>query len=105
MQAADLVFELNSFKSAEELASFFKTNNVKGYCQDEHSCPISNWMKRNLDDYVEVITEDKICVYNAYDHDNDVETFETSQVVKDFIAEFDAGDYPDLMLDEDAYEW
>lgn len=104
--AADLVFELNSFLSKDDIASFFKVNNVKGYCQDETSCPISNWMKRNLDtDYLDVSTEDVIRVYNWMDHDNEVEVFETSAVVKEFIASFDEGEYPDLMLDWEDENW
>src|SRR5690349_8137473 len=101
VEAPVLVQYLNSFDSAGEIVSYFASIGVKGYRQDEGSCPIAQWLSGRLGCSVSV--EDKISVYcdNVYD---DPAVYETSAVVKEFIDEFDRGLYPMLDAEDEDHE-
>lgn len=99
MEAKALIDQLNAFADADSVKEYLKLMGVKGFRENEMNCPISNWIRYNTD--CPVMTEDKIIVFTGYDWDNDVDEFETSEAVKQFIRNFDVGDYPEL---EDEYE-
>lgn len=102
--AYELVETLNSFGSALELRKFLAGNGIKGWKQDESSCPISNWVHRELNSEewtcVQVVTEDKITVYKDY---NDVEEYKIGNIVNEFIRNFDDGYYPELEFEYEEY--
>lgn len=100
-----LMDELNDFFDAESIKDFFIVNGIKGYRQDESSCPISVWLRNNLN--CSVSTEDTIKVYNGEwgTFDQQYEEFETSDVVKTFITNFDCGQWPELEIEDVDYNW
>src|SRR5687768_113051 len=100
MNAQALVDQLNAFEDAISIKNFFVEKGVKGYRQDEASCPISQWIGSNTN--CPVSTEDTIKVFNSDNYD-DAEEFETSAAVKEFIDQFDQGFYEELDIDDDGY--
>src|SRR5688572_5995926 len=106
MNAQALVDQLNAFEDAKSIKDFFIQKGIKGYRQDENSCPISRWIGLNTN--CAVTTEDTIKVYSSnWDDERDWYTydeFQTSSIVKEFIDQFDQGFYPELDVDDDDYE-
>lgn len=100
--ALDLVDQLNAFADAESVKEFLKLFGVKGYRQDEESCPISNWISKQTHCFV--ITTDTIKVFHSgleWAEDPEFDEFETSTVLKSFITNFDLGHYPELDFEDE----
>ena|ERR1051325_3806349 len=104
MDTRDLVDQLNAFADAESIKEFLKLMDVKGYPQDEESCPISNWIRRSNPDCV-VTTTQTIAVYrNIYAIYDPSEEYQISPAVLDFIRKFDEGLFPELEIEDYYYE-
>ncbi len=83
--------KLNSFGSSKEVALYLESEQAKGYKGDSDSCVITNWLedKTGLD----ISTDEEI---RFYDRDDLLSVADISNAVKDFIVEFDNGQYPHL---------
>ena len=86
--------KLNSFDSSQDLADFLTEERVKGYKADSDSCVISNWLEDKTG--FDVSTEDEIRFYSFGQFGEVVSVRDISQVVKNFIEEFDEGKHPQL---------
>lgn len=98
--AQNAITQLNAFADAESVKEFLKLMGVKGYRQDEMSCPISQWVGHLTN--CAVATEYTIKVYNSTGPNwiDDPEEYSTSDAVKQFITNFDLGQYPELDADD-----
>jgi hypothetical protein len=95
---------LNAFDSPLGIAEFFRLQGVKGYIGDPNSCPISTWLREKTG-LVEIYTEDDVSVptfgYGHPDYDNeDFDHYPLSEAAKEFVYNFDEGDYPILVAEE-----
>lgn len=98
MNAIEMVDQLNAFADAESVKEFLKLMGVKGYRQDETSCPISTWIHNGTGH--PTITENTIKVFHGDARFLvDYYEFDISEAVKDFITAFDLGRWPELDAD------
>lgn len=101
--------KLAQFETANDLADYLKSENVKGYKGDEDRCAIAVWLTDQTGDAVSV-SGDYVSRY--FDFEDDVEenmqlwellmednTRTPTPAMMEFISRFDDGDFPELVLD------
>lgn len=85
--------KLAGFKTAEEIADFFRSEGVVGYRGDAMACPIANWTNGLTGLPVQAGLK------FIYENDGDCHWhgFPTTLAMREFIIRFDMGAYLDLV--------
>ncbi len=86
--------KLNAFESPEAIAGFFKQKGIRGDQNDGESCVITNWFLTETDAVGCSTTESTITIDDG--HFNQYQMTPTD-VVAEFITEFDNGAWPELV--------
>lgn len=109
--AAKRVTALNDMDSADEIASFFRRQGVKGARHSLTRCPIAAYVKGEVpikvrlgtaeQDCTICVSEDDIVIYHHLEERIQVDAyFPPGPSVVSFIRRFDAGEYPDLVEED-----
>lgn len=92
---SDAIVNLYSFSTADGIARFFASKGIKGDRNILESCPISQYTATTAS--VEVETNDSGICTSRLDSPRRKVSFPLSSAMKDFIENFDAGLYPELV--------
>jgi hypothetical protein len=84
---------LSSMGTATEIAKFLEEECITGFPEDCDSCPIANYLKKELGCELVSVSQQLIELKPAGD------SIVPNQAIVDFINSFDAGNY-DFLLDE-----
>lgn len=113
-----LVDKLNEM-TCEQIRMFLLSEGIRGYVQDEHSCVLAQWIRRESGETVAVgvhrhseryseSSSSQICVGTYTEVCEDPFEYEDfiplSLEAQAFIGAFDNERYPELILDHDAFE-
>lgn len=79
--------------SWEKIRDLFREQRVKGRTNDCVRCPLARWLTQQTGERVMVGEE----VVSVNDHD-----FELDEAQKDFVSQFDSGDFPELKEEVEA---
>ncbi len=92
----DAVNKFAEFKTADEVAEFLRERGIKGQIGNLNRCPIAEYVNGASGVNCEV-DDDSVAV--AFNDDAEAK-YIMSAAMKEFVQKFDAGDYPDLILEE-----
>lgn len=88
------------FKTADDIADFFRRKGIKGQEDSYYSCPVANYVKICGDHYTQVqVHADQVTAYfPGPERSGDGRFYDlpTTAAMSRFIKNFDAGKYTDL---------
>lgn len=88
--------KLNGFQTPDELAEYFKSEDIQGTKATHENCPIAKWMTKTTG-----MTSSAAHFILILDARSDF-FVSTPKVMLDFMALFDAGHYPELVENRES---
>lgn len=81
---------LQNFNSSDEIADFLRSKKIKGVSESFDSCPIAEWLKKGLRTSRISVLSYEIQLDTL--RDEEVQYWDNSEAVREFIKRFDEGD-------------
>lgn len=102
--AREIIADLSAKGDCNAIAAYLERIGITGNTSEEYTCPIANYLKSQLASAYSIsVSGDEIVIHNGRDGAED-ESITPPANIKEFITNFDNGEYPELQTMDDDDE-